>query len=498
MIKKLYQLCFNYDNIIKAINYIKWQVSEYNSELNYIGKDNINCNNELSITRIIKEVKLRLRRRKAIGYIIENNNIKLNFFDLVTHQCIYQIIQPIIDQFMISNNYAFRKNINPKLAICKLADSVTHKQEIYGLQFNLKKYFDTVSLDQILYQLYQYNIKDKMLIWTIKHMLIYKCTEGNQFYSHSNLESIIYNCYLDIFDQYMNNNYELQKVKTHYTRDYNNHKLNWISWIQSRNKLIHCRYYRYLYDILIIVDNKEEQKYIYDQLSIIFMNNNIILNKMYNKFIFLKFLIKKSTVEKHSAWIRIANPQLILNELKQFNFYDIKDCIYFLHWLRHLLKYYDIVNDLSYILSCIYDRLYYRSKRSNTILVKKDAKYWFKNAKTKTCIDIFQLRKLSKTSFKEYLLNSSWILKRDQLKLSNFANEYRSFLWILWTKQKGLDAITKKPLDIKNIHIHHIIPIYKQGLNTIDNLILVSEETHKQLHYGLNKDKSFEKYRKYL
>ena len=129
---RLYKQCFNDENIIKAIKYIKW----YYTNFNLIGKDNIGYTNDLNINTVIKNVKLLLRKRKKIGYITSDKHIQLNFYDLVAHRCIYQIIQSIIDPQMSNYNYALRKNNTIKYGVCKLADSMTHKKEIYALKGN--------------------------------------------------------------------------------------------------------------------------------------------------------------------------------------------------------------------------------------------------------------------------------------------------------------------------------------------------------------------------
>ncbi|MBQ6297263.1 MAG: HNH endonuclease [Selenomonadaceae bacterium] len=48
------------------------------------------------------------------------------------------------------------------------------------------------------------------------------------------------------------------------------------------------------------------------------------------------------------------------------------------------------------------------------------------------------------------------------------------------------------------MEVHHVIPLSRGGTNELDNLILIASETHKQLHYGKDLDKRFEKYRKHL
>ena len=116
-------------------------------------------------------------------------------------------------------------------------------------------------------------------------------------------------------------------------------------------------------------------------------------------------------------------------------------------------------------------------------------------------IDIWALRKATRTSYKEYLKNAEWLKKRDYLDYRESESAFDGafqYLWSLWTKQKGKDAITKENLNPFEAEIHHIKPVVKGGSNELENLILISRETHKLLHNRENLDKRFEKYQKHL
>ena len=111
------------------------------------------------------------------------------------------------------------------------------------------------------------------------------------------------------------------------------------------------------------------------------------------------------------------------------------------------------------------------------------------------------MRKATQTSFKEYLFNSKWLKQRELLshrESDKAIGAVFQYLWSLWTRQKGADAITKKNLDPFNIEVHHVIPLSRGGTNELENLILIAPETHKQLHYYKDLDIRFEKYLKHL
>ena len=144
-------------------------------------------------------------------------------------------------------------------------------------------------------------------------------------------------------------------------------------------------------------------------------------------------------------------------------------------------------------------RLYRRIKRG--VLTKIGNVYQYSEGREKIFIDIYALRKTTKTSYKEYLIGSKWLKMRKLLKYrDNDQAIYGAFqyLWSLWTKQKGKDAITKEELDPFDAQIHHAKLFSKGGFNTLKNLILISSKIHYLIHHGKDLDKRFEKYRKHL
>ena len=96
------------------------------------------------------------------------------------------------------------------------------------------------------------------------------------------------------------------------------------------------------------------------------------------------------------------------------------------------------------------------------------------------------------------MVNNFWIKLRETLKEKPFEDEYRVYYYALYTKQKGLDAITKKPLKIDHMEIHHVTPRKNGGDNSLGNLILVDKDIHHLIHYGNTNDKKIKKYQSKL
>ena len=96
----------------------------------------------------------------------------------------------------------------------------------------------------------------------------------------------------------------------------------------------------------------------------------------------------------------------------------------------------------------------------------------------RTEVKSLSLRKFTETSFKEYIFNNQWLVLKELLKFKDNGKNLDAnfkYLWCLWTKQNGKDAVNKdsiNPFDISKTHYH--------------------------IHYGKDLDKRFEKYRKHL
>ena len=206
------------------------------------------------------------------------------------------------------------------------------------------------------------------------------------------------------------------------------------------------------------------------------------------------------TVLAHSG-SKTSGPDKIKAKVKEFKFNNCREVDDFLKWLCGILNYFDIVNDAGNVLDYISHRLYERSRKNNNILIKIEGtckyKYGIGNGRYRI-IDVYSLRKNTKLSFKEYLYKSSWIRERELLTSRTTSSEYRMFLWALFTRQRGINPITKKKLEINNLVIHHIKPKSKGGNDNLDNLILIDSETHKKIHGKEKCNAEIEKYRKHL
>lgn len=509
--QRLYSAVLNVDNILSAIK----EISKHKGSMT-AGPDKLNIKSIGNEEKILKEVKLRLRKRKKVNSrTIEIDNLDgstrkisiINLYDRIAQQAVYRQIYKILETNMSKHSYGFRFGINSKIVVSKVANVARMYKDASSIELDFVKCFDNIPLEKALTNMKHLGITDHKLLGVIKHLMwISKEYNGVGLSQGTILGPILANCYLNQLDVFMEENFDLEGRDSNYSQRYNFHKGHWVEWMINNNKIFHIKYFRYADNIIIMCHNPEEQQYInriircfiYDKLDIQINESKSFLRT--NNFEVLGFrLIKSWQGKKPNIWIKIKDEKKYIKKLNQFRFNSYEDCVKFLKWIRRVLIYFDICNNLSKFLKAIDWRFYIRSLRG--MALKKDIgnNYFFgKDGKNKVSLDIYAIRKATRVSFKEYLVNNFWIKLREMLKEKPFEDEYRVYYYALYTKQKGLDVITKKPLKINHMEIHHVIPRKNGGDNSLGNLILIDKDIHHLIHYGKTNDKKIKKYQSKL
>ena len=511
---KLYERVLREDNIKKAIyTILKHQGSKT------AGPDNITAETvrKTDIAEITIQIKNRIR-----GYIktdsrkvdIPKNNGKIrtlticNLYDRMAQQAVYQIIGPILETKMSIHSYGFRKGISTKIPVSKIANIMKDSKWNYTVEIDFTKCFDNIPLDKALTAVREMGIKDTRLLKAIKHLLwISKDYNGIGIGQGTVLGPIMANCYLDKLDRFMEQHLDMSN-KFSFSRDFAKHKENYAEWLKSRNRKPKAYYFRYADDTIIICHSRAEQLWINEMVKrFVEQELNVSVNEEksqlnYNQCHFLGYYIFKNKT-RDKIGIRVSKPEELIQIIKQYKFNGLTETWNFLKWYIGILNYYDIVNDMTDILKAIGERLWKRSSRHGAWIKRiGSSKFQYTYMGKIVTIDIYQLRKDTRTSYKDYLIGSAWVTEREKLSVDTEHYKtkwYHIYKYALWTKQKGIDPITKKPLQIGNMDIHHIKPKKLEGLDDIDNLILINRETHKMIHSSENTTfRNIIKYRKYL
>lgn len=496
----LYDKCMETENILRAKKAV-----DANSGSKTAGPDGITKFNCGDINSVIKAVKLRLRRRKEVrsrNVQIPKGNGKyrtisiINYYDRIAQECVSYVLTPLIEPIMSKHSYGFRKGIGTKIPVSKACSTINQNREIFTVEIDFEKCFDNIPLEGAIGRLIEdFGIKDYLLIKTIKHLMYTgKEYKGIGLSQGTILGPLLCNVYLHRLDKFMEDTFELEKIDKHFLRDYEKHKEKWITWQREHNRKIMVKYYRYADDSLIICKCEEDRNYCYELVkNFIESNLEIQINQTKTKLgnnetiRFLGFAITKT----QRISIVVADPKGIGNEVSSRVLKTHKDLVQFRKYILGILNYYDICNNLSYIIDKIVNRLNYQGYDKGRGILKKvrtEGNIIFeeknpKDKRSKINFDVWLWRKKSKISFKDILMNQAWTKVREWIKVDDrFDKGVRDFVWVLFTNQRGRDFVTGKLLDIEHMHVHHKIPISKNGTNSIENLILISEEVHKSIH----------------
>lgn len=491
----LYSKCLSEENIQKAIK----EVLQHNGS-ETPGPDGINKHNIQD--NIVKEIKARLRRYKRVNskqVQIPKRKGKVrilticNLYDRIAQQAVYQIIEPIVDPKMSNNSYGFRKGLQTKMAVAKIANVFHASKHNYTIELDFKSCFDNILLESAIGELAKLGIKDPKLLATIKHLMyISEEYKGIGLGQGTILGPILANCFLNKLDLWIEENLDLGEIR-HRKRDFEQHKENYTEWLKSRGRKPQAKYVRYADDTLVIVHSRNEQlavseamqRFIEEDLQIGLNQEKSRLG--YNSVDFLGYTIKKNLREKEyiGIYINKDNEEEIKSTARSYEFKSYEETWQFKKWLIGILNYYDIVNNMGDILRYITRRMLNRARKvSNLTREEGTTKYTWTYKDRSIVLDTYDIRKNTKLSYKEYIFGSKWLKTRELLQTWEYGDSklWHIYAYTLFTKQRGKDPITQRDLQLGDIDIHHIKPRKINGQNSLDNLIMVSTETHKLIH----------------
>lgn len=402
-----------------------------------------------------KEIKMILRRCKQ-----DNKHL--------AQQLIYKVIQPYIT--LSSNDYSLQ---NKKISVSKICSKLLNSKQTFIIKLDFTKYLEQFSIDDILDILRQETkVHDSKLIKTIKHVLYHS------EWKNLLLGKLLLNVCLSQIDKYIEDNTE--PISKNFINDFQRHKDDYINWLFSRNRKAACKYYRYNNEAVILTNTRSEQLYILNLIR----KFNIIIKTDFNHLDFLGFhIIKRKEHNKPKIGITPTNVNEINHMIRQTQWKTPKDIYQSMQIILNFFMEYDICNNLSFYLNRLGLRIMKIARRKNSILKKIPNKvqyeYTYKNQSYR--IDIYELRKTLRVSYKEYIIDSSWLTERDEMNsLTQFYHGHQLYKYSLWTKQKGKDLITKKKLNPKSLHIHHINGDHED--NRFNNLLLTTKKIHYLIH----------------
>lgn len=469
----MYNECFKNKNIIYAAKHI-WP-------------------NKLITSKQLKQVKQILRRCNLnIGNVVDNKLV-LNEQTKVAMITIYNQIQPIFEQNISKDCYSNKVNITEKLPISKICSKVTNSKHIFIIQLNFNEYFQNISKDVFintaLDNLRTLGVTDNNLLRTIKFLAYLIVNKNNRLMDllDTLLGKLLIDCFLNKIDIWINNNIDCPSKN--FTTDFARHKNDYLVWLKSRKRQAAAKYYRYSDQLIFLINTRVEQIDICNKINQFLISNNIHLKIKtgYDKFDFLGYrIIKRYEHNQSKIGITPSNSKEVYRIIKNTKWNSVQDISLSLSNIIKLFNKYDICNNMKFYLNALGLRLLKIARRRTTLLqpVKGHVLYTYTMNNKQFKIDIYELRRLMRVSFKEYLLHPV-LMQKDLISVPTiYFHGHILYRWALWIKQLGKDGITKKILNLNNMHIHHINGDHFD--NRFNNLILISKQVHYLLHSNIS------------
>lgn len=452
--------------------------------------------------------------------------------DRIIQQCIKQVLEPICEAKFHPHSYGFRPNRSTHHAIAKCMLFVHANDLYYSVDIDLKSFFDNVNHSKLIKQLWTLGIRDKNLLSIINKMLKAEVkgigipTKGTP--QGGILSPLLSNIVLNELDWWIESQWQSFKTKHKYCT--NRAKFKALKQKSSLKEMfivryaddfkIFCRDYKTAQKVLIAT-----QKWLQERLNLeINTEKSKITNlqKEYTEFLGIKIKarpkgkeivckskitekVKQNCVKKIKSKIdeikKNPNPQTVNNYnatvLGLHGYYcvatdvsqDFKD-------IAFLVKRY-LYNKLKQLQgkcgqkSKAYMRFYGRYNYT-TAYIYNIALFPIQGIKTKPPRNMTQEINSYTQKGRALIHNNLERINTHILKhlmnnpVQNESVEYNDNRISLYVGQSGLCTITKIPLSIGNMEMHHIIPEEKGGLDEYKNLIYILKPVHKLIHATAN------------
>lgn len=447
--------------------------------------------------------------------------------DRIIQQCIKQVLEPICEAKFHPNSYGFRPNRSTEHAVAYLMKKVNLDKNYFMVDIDIEGFFDHVNHAKLLKQIWTMGIRDKKVISIIGSMLKAKVEGlGVQLEGVPQggiLSPLLSNIVLNELDWWISNQWET--YESHHKFSQNFAKYN---HLRNKSKLKEIYIVRYADDFKITCKSRmvaekifiATQQWLKERLSLdISQEKSSITDVRKSHSEFLGFKIKacqkgqKLVVKSHMSDKAISNVKKTIKEqLKYIQKHPNALSIYTLNRLiAGLHNYYEIATEVSKDFSKIdYSLSYSMKKRLSSIKTNNGLKTYeyqkkYVNYRGKplyalgvTIYPISFIRTKSPKLCNQKVTNYSADGRKslhttlgyiDKTMLNYLATnpvlnrsiEYNDNRLSLYSAQKGLCAISGLELN-ETMEAHHIIPLSQGGTDRYNNLILITNETHKLIH----------------
>ncbi|MTK11001.1 MAG: group II intron reverse transcriptase/maturase [Clostridiaceae bacterium] len=446
--------------------------------------------------------------------------------DRIIQQCILQVLEPICEARFHPHSYGFRLNRSTHHAMARATSLINIAKLNYVVDIDIKGFFDNVDHSKLIKQMWSLGIQDKSLICIIGKMLKSPIdkegipTKGTP--QGGILSPLLSNIVLNELDWWISNQWETFNTIYKYNGLWRysalrkNSKLKEMYIVRYADDFkIHCRSYNDASKIFNAV-----KQWLKERLNLdISPNKSKIINLRRNFSEFLGFKLNvKPRKKRYVCYTYMSDKaknkcaDTVRRQLKMMRKHPTEEISYqYNAIILGIRNYYQIATHVSIDFSDIefsliktkynclkgistnkgeLSRLY-----SKYFSDTKQRKYFVKGvalfplyAKHKNPLGFTQgkcnytregrmLVHNNLTSINNKILH--YLLKNP---IPNRSIQYNDNRISRYVGQQGKCYITKRPLNIGNMHCHHVTPIHLKGTDDYKNLIFILKDVHILIH----------------
>lgn len=534
--KKLMDVIQSDNNIKLAFRMIKSNTGSKTAGTDGLTIQNIKENN---IDEYVQQVRNKLNNFspdevRRVHLPKENSKEKRplgipTMIDRLIQQSIKQVLEPICEAKFHPHSYGFRPNRSTNHALVRMSSLVNVGHFYHVVDIDIKGFFDNVSHNKLIKQMYSLGIHDRKLLSVIKSMLKAPIagegipTKGTP--QGGILSPLLSNIVLNELDWWISSQWETFKTKSNYSNDSNRYRAI------NKTKLKKIFIIRYADDFKIMCKTHKQAQNIYhavkdwlkQRLSLdISPDKSKVINLKRNPSDFLGFeirAVKKSgkyvaySHVKSKAKVRIRKQ--LTEQVKKIqkkpspeNIKRLNAIILGLHvYYKSATHVWKDFGEIAYpVYRMMFNRLkklskYEKVKRKNNIFEKFygkcDAKTW-----TISGISIFPIHYVHSQNImcfsqdtcdytnKGRQKSTKALKNQTDIKVIELAKNYVKERSIQYNDNRIARAsmcsfkceLTGMELEVKDVHAHHKIPIKLGGTDEYDNLIIVHKDIHRLIH----------------